>query len=297
MQRLIQFQGLPNCTTLSVFTTLEDAAFGVPRGLDVGRFLYARPETWEQVKENERTHAWRQTSAELWGDIARFFRGERLELINLLPRYVAGRMWRANVMEGFNSTIREMPTFIYDHAKGLKCLNIAGDERAYLGKSALRLTPHTMPQLKTLRLENFCITSSLREFLSNPSPSLEKLHLYDCAALGYEESSPEPSKDPTWADFWKAIRKNNSSLREIVYQNPNSRQIPDGETRGEDDNSIIWPYIELGFPYGDPEGRKLLDLDLCSELCTGLKVYQSLQLHALLWRSGGTQNFLQTCQN
>ncbi|KAF5664798.1 hypothetical protein FHETE_6913 [Fusarium heterosporum] len=251
MQRLLQCEGLPNCTTLSVFTTLEDAAFGIPHGLDVGRFLYARPETWDQVKENEVMHAWRQASAELWSDIARFFRGEGLELINLLPRYVAGRMWQANVMEGFNSTISEMPTFIYNHANRLECLNIAADKRAHLGKNALRLTPHTMPQLKTLRLENLCITSSLKEFLGAPSPSLESLYLYGCAASGYEESSPEQSHNPTWADFWETVRKNNPSLKEVLYQNPRSRQLHDGETIGEDENSIVWPYVELGFPYGD----------------------------------------------
>ncbi|KAM0342553.1 hypothetical protein ACHAPU_009405 [Fusarium lateritium] len=277
MQRLIRFQELPKCTSLSICTTLEDAAFGIPRGLDVGRFLYAKPETWDQAKESERTHAWRQAAAELWSDIARFFRGDRLELVNLLPRkasswlepqwvefmgrlreitlrphgYVDGRTWQANVMEGFNSAIGEMPTFIYNHAKRLECLNIAADERAYLGKSVLRLAPHTMPQLKTLRLENLCITSSLKDFLSKTSPNLESLRLYGCAASGYEQSGAEPSENPTWADFWETVRKNNPSLREIVYQNPRTPQLPSGETVGKDDNSIIWPYIELGFPYGD----------------------------------------------
>lgn len=88
---IIQFKGLPNCTTLDVTAVGEDD-FSIPGGWTESRapdadfYFFAEPETDDQVVRAERKYAWWQAYAEMWRDIARHYsQVERLELPDFLP--------------------------------------------------------------------------------------------------------------------------------------------------------------------------------------------------------------------
>jgi hypothetical protein len=90
MHHLIQLKGLPNCTILTISTDGEDD-FGIRGGwsenksADVSFYVFAEPETYDQVRKSEGKYAWRQAHAEMWRDIARYSKLDQLELTNFLP--------------------------------------------------------------------------------------------------------------------------------------------------------------------------------------------------------------------
>jgi hypothetical protein len=185
-----------------------------------------------------------------------------------------GAGWAANTLEGFNAFFNEMPDFLFRHAKGLEYLSIAGHEDGHLGENTLRFQPNTMSQLKWLRLETMSITESLKEFLSGSTPKLESLRLFDVVAWGFDPSNSSFSArdGPTWAEFWKAVREGNPTLREVVYQYPKRPPLTQDEIMNDDfdpvetdtereaqirkmvaddDTLVIWPYATSDDKYGD----------------------------------------------
>jgi hypothetical protein len=168
-------------------------------------------------------------------------------------------------LDGFNSFFNEMPDFLFQHAENLEYLCIAGHEDGHLGENALRFEPNTMPQLKSLRLETMSTTESMKEFLSGSTPKLESIHMFNVAAWA-------DGSEPTWAEFWGAVRQGNPALREVVYRY--SRSVPltveefmnddfdptemDPEEVAEvrkkvtdDPDLVIWPYVTSDDKYGD----------------------------------------------
>jgi hypothetical protein len=159
-----------------------------------------------------------------------------------------------------------MPEFLFQHATNLEHLYIAGHKDGHLGDSALRFEPNTMTQLKSLHLETMSITKSLKDFLSGSTPKLESLRLENVGAWGHAGDTP------TWADFWKAVREGNPSLKEVTYHYPRSPPLTEEEAMNgndsvsqtdteeeaqvrkmvaDDDSLIIWPYITSDNKYGD----------------------------------------------
>ena len=160
-----------------------------------------------------------------------------------------------------------MPEFLFQHAINLEHLYIAGHEDGHLGDSALRFEPNTIPKLKSLHLETMSITESLKDFLSGSTPNLESLRLENVGAWGGHVDDT-----PTWADFWKAVREGNPSLKEVIFHYPKSvpltvEEVMNGKgsvsktdteeeaqvrKMAEDDDSlIIWPYIISDDKYGN----------------------------------------------
>ena len=159
-----------------------------------------------------------------------------------------------------------MPKFIFQHATNLEHLYITGHEDGHLGDSALRFEPNTMAQLKSLQLETMSITESLKDFLSGSTPNLEGLRLENVGAWGHVGDTP------TWADFWKAVREGNPSLKEVTYHYPKNvpltvEEVMNGKDSvsktdteeeaqvrkmtADDDTLIIWPYIISDDKYGN----------------------------------------------
>ncbi|CEI62342.1 hypothetical protein FVEN_g12038 [Fusarium venenatum] len=293
---VIQFKGMPKCSMLSIHTNGEDD-FEIDGGwdendlADLSMYFCTSPESWETVKDKEKKYNWRRAWNTLWRDVAKHAKTESLELLHFLPikascwldqEWVAllarlknltiraygqdnGAGWAANTLEGFNSFFNEMPDFLFQHAKNLEHLCIAGHEDGHLGENALRFEPNTMPQLKSLRLETMSTTQSLKEFLRGSTPNLESIHLFNVAAWA-------EGNEPTWAEFWKAVRQGNPALREVVYQY--SRSVPltmdefmnddfdpaemDPEEVAQvrkkvtdDPTLVIWPYVTSNDKYGD----------------------------------------------
>lgn len=169
-----------------------------------------------------------------------------------------------------------MPDFLFQHAKNLEHLCIAGHEDGHLGEGSLRFVPGTMSQLRSLRLEGMAITKSLKDFLSGSTPKLESLHLDNVAAWGFEFSDIDSSSrsEPTWAEFWKAVRKGNPMLEDVVFRYHKTPPLTEAEYMNDspsfdlaiadtereaqirmmvadDDSLIIWPYITSNDKYGD----------------------------------------------
>ncbi|KAG5659757.1 hypothetical protein KAF25_002316 [Fusarium avenaceum] len=280
MYDIIQFKGLPNCTSLTVSADGEDD-FASPgewtesRSRDTSFYLFAEPETYDQVRRAEGKYAWRQAHAEMWRDIARHSQVERLELTNFLPYKASswlepewaeflGRLkelsvqsygrvirdsWLPYVAPGYNAFYREIPTFLFAHAKRLECLQIASHESGFLGANALQFVPHTLPRLRTLRLRDVYITESLEEFLGEHSPSLESLCIDNCVAVGCDAYSPGTPSDPNWGGFWKAVRKGSPVLREFICEHIDNRELGGEGIADEDDSLFVWPYVDMEDPY------------------------------------------------
>ncbi|CAF3660691.1 hypothetical protein FGSG_03765 [Fusarium graminearum PH-1] len=306
MQDVIQFKGMPKCTNLSIHTNGEED-FEIDGGwdendlADTSIYFCSSPESWEKVKEKEKQYKWRKAWCELWKDVAKYAKTESLELLHFLPikascwldpEWVAflGRLksltiraygqdngagWAVNTLEGFNAFFVEMPDFLFRHAKNLEHLCIAGNEDGHLGEDALRFEPNTMPQLKSLRLETMSITKSLKEFLSGSTPKLESLYLFNVAAWA-------EGTEPTWADFWKAVRKGNPALREVVYRYSRIAPLCEFEDMNDDSDSAemdsdevaqarkkltddptlaIWPYVTSNDKYGDVQAWEDVNLE------------------------------------
>lgn len=143
-----------------------------------------------------------------------------------------------------------MPIFLFAHAKRLERLEIASHWSAFLSSDALRFAPHTLPRLRTLRLEDVCITESLEEFLAEHCPSLESLCIYNCAAAGCEGSILGTSIDPTWGEFWKAVRKGCPVLREVICERTQVHPLADEGIADGDDSLVAWPYVDVDIIYG-----------------------------------------------
>ncbi|KAJ4026433.1 hypothetical protein NW752_001376 [Fusarium irregulare] len=308
MHDLIQFKGMPKCTSLGIRTDGEEE-FEIDGGWDenelsdISIYFCTEVEDWERVKEKEKMYAWRQAWNELWRDVATHSKTERLDLFHFLPIKAScwlepewaafvGRLkelniraygqdngagWAANTLEGYNDFFSEMPKFLFQHATNLEHLYIAGHEDGHLGDSALRFEPNTMPKLKSLHLETMSITESLKDFLSGST--LEGLRLENVGAWGHVGDTP------TWADFWKAVREGNPSLKEVTFHYPKSvpltvEEVMNGKDSvsktdteeeaqvrkmAEDDESlIIWPYIISDDKYGnvfemEEENREALE--------------------------------------
>ncbi|RGP74597.1 hypothetical protein FSPOR_1174 [Fusarium sporotrichioides] len=301
---VIQFKGMPKCTKLIIHTNgVED--FETDGGwdendlADMSIYFCTSPEDWETVKDKEKKYSWRKAWNELWRDVARHAKTESLETLHFLPIkascwlepewaaflgrlknltirvYDNGAGWAANTLEGFNAFFNQMPDFLFEHAKGLEHLCIAGHEDGYLGQDALRFESNTMLELKSLRLETMSITESLKEFLSGSTPKLESLHLFNVAAWAMGD-------EPTWADFWKAVRGRNPRLKEVVYGSPKSAPLTEGECYNDDFDPeemdpeevarvrkkvtddptlIIWPYVTSDDKYGDVQDWEDLNLE------------------------------------
>lgn len=183
-------------------------------------------------------------------------------------------------MAGYNDFFHDMPEFLFQHATNLEHLYITGHEDGHLGDSALRFEPNTMAQLKSLHLETMSITESLKDFLGGSTPKLESLRLENVGAWGEHVGDT-----PTWADFWKAVREGNPSLKEVTFHYPKSvlltvEEVMNGKDlvsktnteeeaqvrkMAEDDDSlIIWPYIMSDYNYGnvfemEKESREALE--------------------------------------
>ncbi|KAH7184765.1 uncharacterized protein B0J16DRAFT_340424 [Fusarium flagelliforme] len=295
MHDLIQFKGMPKCTSLGIRTDGEEE-FEIDGGwdendlCDISIYFCTEVESWERVKEKEEMYGWRTAWNELWRDVAKYSKTERLDLFHFLPIKASswlepdwaafvGRLkelniraygqdngagWAANTLEGFCAFFHEMPEFLFQHATNLEHLYIAGHEDGHLGDSALRFEPNTMTQLKSLHLETMSITESLKDFLSGSN--LESLRLENVGAWGHVGVTP------TWADFWKAVREGNPSLKEVTYHYPKSPPLTVEEAMNgndsvsqtdteeeaqvrkmvsDDDSLIIWPYIISDDKYGD----------------------------------------------
>ncbi|KAL6918888.1 hypothetical protein FSHL1_002871 [Fusarium sambucinum] len=251
IRNLIQFEGLPNCSTLSLHTN-GDNDFDIDGGWDVNDladlsiYFCTEPEDWGLVKQKEELYAWREAMGEMWHDIASLSRTKHLELLHFLPckssiwlesdwsdflgrlkglTLVAygqnnGAGWSANTLDGFNDFFKELPSLVFEHAKNLEHLTLMAQRYGHLGHRSLRFTPATMPKLQTLRLNNVCITASLGKFLRGGTPKLTSIHIENCAASGREYSFHEPQEDLTWAELWKAARGSNPRLLEVVYRYP-----------------------------------------------------------------------------
>ncbi|KAM0542360.1 hypothetical protein ACHAPJ_012825 [Fusarium lateritium] len=309
MRDLIQCKRLPKCSVISLHTD-GDKNFDISGGWDINDlsdssiYFCAEHEDWDLVRQKEELYGWRQAMAEMWHDIANLSRVEHLELLHFLPRksstwlepewsHFLGRLkeltlvtygqdngagWSANTLDGFNSFFKELPTLVFEHTKNLEYLKLRAERDGYLGHRSLRFAPATMPELRTLRLENVCITTSLKEFLSRSTPKLERIHMENCAALGMEYYFHEPDEDLSWAEFWKAVREGSPALVEITYRYPKLPPLTEREsmktsgddmaladtdtetsarlrkTVDEDEDSRIWPYITIDGKYGDVWG-------------------------------------------
>ncbi|KAJ4127822.1 hypothetical protein NW768_008098 [Fusarium equiseti] len=293
MHDLIQFKGMPKCTSLGIRTDGE-GEFEPHGGWDDDGFygydFCASVESWEEVKEKERKYSWRQAWNELWRDVAKFSKMERLDLFNYLPIKASWWLepeWAAfvgrlkdlkirafgqdngfNTQEGFCSFFNDMPEFLFRHATNLEHLYIAGHEDAHLSDGTLRFKEDTMTQLKSLHFENMSISTSLMDFLSGSTPKLESLHLDNVAAWGTVFT-------PVWADFWEAVREGNPALKEVIYRYPRTPPLSEEERLhghdptfdatktddeqeaqarkmvADDDTLTIWPYICADDTFGE----------------------------------------------
>ncbi|RGP58991.1 hypothetical protein FLONG3_11323 [Fusarium longipes] len=315
VQDLLRFKGMSKCTTLIIHTNGEED-FEIDGGwdendlADLSIYFCSDLETWEIVEDKEKKYGWRKAWNELWHDVAKYSKTESLELLHFLPIKAScwlepewaafvGRLrnltiraygqdngagWAANTLEGFRDFFTDMDSFLFHHATGLEHLCIAGHEDGFLGESVLSFEPYAMPHLKSLRLETMSVTQSLMEFLSGGTPKLESLHLFNVAAWGFDASDFDPSlrDDPTWAEFWKAVREGNPTLEEVVYryskrppltynemmnddfdpaETDNERQAQIRKMVSDDPNLIIWPYVTSDDKYGDVQDWEETNLE------------------------------------
>ncbi|KAH7174297.1 uncharacterized protein B0J16DRAFT_375176 [Fusarium flagelliforme] len=244
---LLQFNGLPQCKTLAVYTNGHDNFSDNDMGGEeaewddndmegTGIYFCSDPEEWEDVLSMEQEYSWRGALRDMYRDIATLSPTQDLKFLNFLPRKVS--FWQeqewsvflarlkkltlhtyggesgagadVTTLEGFEAFFNELSNVLFTHAKELECLKISALESGFLGVDSLSLDPLTMPKLQELHLGNMAVNAILIPFLRGRK--LKKLVIDDCTA---QTADKYFNPQPTWQDLFARIRQSITSPAEI----------------------------------------------------------------------------------